>query len=262
MTIACVQLNATSDKQANLKKTESHLLQAISLGASHIFLPEVFNYRGPKATLAANAESLTGPSISLLKKFAKDHKVWIHSGSICEKITNSEKMYNTSVVINPEGTLVAKYRKMNLFDATVGDTVITESECFEAGKAIVTADMGGLKLGLSICFDLRFGTIFEKLKNNDVEAIAIPSSFTTPTGKAHWEILIRARAIETHAYVIAPNQTGFGSSNVPTYGNSMIIDPWGTILARASEDYEGVITANISPEKAHETRHIFHRNRK
>ncbi len=261
ITVACIQLNATSDKQVNLKKTETHLLQAISLGATHVFLPEVFNYRGPKINLVLNAETLTGPSVTLLKQFAKTHKIWIHGGSFCEKIPDSQKMYNTSVLVNPEGKITAKYRKMNLFDATVGDTVITESDYFEAGKAIVSAEMGGIQLGMSICFDLRFGTLYEKLKNKGVEAIAIPSSFTTPTGKAHWEILVRARAIETHAFVIAANQTGFGASNIPTFGNSMIIDPWGTILARASEDYEGVITAHINPEKAHESRHVFHRNR-
>ena len=261
ITVACIQSNATSDKDANLKKTETHLLQAISLGATHLFLPEVFNYRGQRAGLIHHAESLTGPSITLLKNFAKAKNVWIHGGSICEKIPESKKMYNTSVIIDPTGKIIAKYRKINLFDATLGETVVTESQSFEAGNAIVSCDMGGIHLGTSICFDIRFGSLFEKLKNKSVEAIAIPASFTTPTGKAHWEILVRARAIETHAFVIAANQTGYGASNIPTYGNSMIVDPWGTILSRASENYEGVITASIDPIKAHEMRQVFHRNR-
>jgi predicted amidohydrolase len=261
LTLACIQINAGTDKSHNLTRVGQYIEQAVSMGATHVFLPEVFNYRGPKDTLMANAETLTGPSIQYVQSQAIRYKVWIHAGSFCEKVPNSSKLYNTTVVISPTGKISAKYQKMNLFDATVGTTSIRESDHFNAGTRPKVAQMGDLSVGLTICYDLRFSDIFAKYKAKHVHAIAVPASFTTPTGKAHWEILLRARAIETHAYIIAPNQSGVGAGGVPTYGNSMVIDPWGTIIARASETHEGPLIAKIDLEKAEEIRNLFHRNR-
>ena len=180
---------------------------------------------------------------------AKRKKVFILLGSICEKTGQKNKAYNTSVLVDDKGHIAAKYRKMHLFNAIIGKKRAQESKWFLPGKGLVSANVKGFKIGMSICYDLRFPAMYQKYSKEGCCVFTAPSSFTKKTGKAHWEILLRARATENFCYVLAPNQTGIGGRGIASFGNSMIIDPWGDVLARASAGKEEVIYANIKKEK-------------
>ncbi|MBU4334897.1 MAG: carbon-nitrogen hydrolase family protein, partial [Candidatus Omnitrophica bacterium] len=190
---------------------------------------------------------------------AKKNKVSILAGSLYEKIQSSKKVYNTSVLIGSDGKVSAKYRKINLFDANVDGKRIRESKHFAAGTKTALANVHGIKVGLSICFDLRYPELYRKYSLEGAEILCVPSAFTMTTGKAHWEMLLRARAIENKCFVLAPNQTGENSQGVLCYGNSMIVDPWGQILARASNNKEEIIYADINKEKVLQVKTILGR---
>lgn len=259
MKIAAIQLNVGEFKEKNIAKALHFVKEAIECGSKAIFLPEVFNYRGTlnKGILSELSEKIPGPSLLPFMDLAKKHRVFIIAGSIYEKIPKSTKCYNTSVVINDYGRVSARYRKIHLFDAVVGDRVIKESQNFCAGKLPVIAPLGPVRLGMSVCYDLRFPEFFRKYGKKKCEVIGVPSNFTYETGKAHWEILLRARAIENLAYIVAPNQCGSCPDGVQAFGNSMIIDPWGGILARASADCEEIIFAQIQREALEYSRAIL-----
>ncbi len=245
MRAAAVQLSSGADKGANIARAAELTKQAIEHRAQLIVLPETFDYRGDYADPDSISEEIPGESLRPLIELAGQHRVWIVAGSIHEKGPGSAKPYNTSVLIDNRGTIAAKYRKVHLFDMSIGDRSISESSRYTPGKKGVISSVDGIKTGLSICYDLRFPELYREYSANSVELITIPSSFTTPTGEAHWEVLVRARAIENQCLVIAPNQSGVGSGSIPTYGNSMIVDPWGRILARASDQGEQVICADL-----------------
>ncbi len=259
MKIALIQLSAGVDKTANVGGAVDLVEQALNKGAKLVALPEVFNYRGDtrhKETVRAMAENIPGPSTAPFLRLAKYHKAYILAGSILETASNG-KAYNTSVLINPQGRVIAKYRKIHLFDARLGDKIIKESQCFNPGELPVTATVEEFKAGLSICYDLRFSDLYAQYAKKKAGLLFVPACFTRKTGEAHWEVLLRARAIENLAYVIAPNQVGEDFRGVASYGNSMIISPWGEVIARGSTERQEIIYGDISVDQVAQARSIL-----
>ena len=243
--VAAVQMDSGPDKENNLNQAEKLIIKAAKDGAKFIVLPEVFNFRGKLSEAAKNAESIPGYSTKFISTLAKRFKAWILIGSLMEKIKN-RKPFNTSVLINPRGKIIAKYRKMHLFDIRLKGKEILESKRNQAGKNPKLAQVGKTKVGLSICYDLRFPELYRYYSKKGAEILCIPSSFTKPTGEAHWHTLIKSRAIENLAYVLAPGQAGTGSAEIKTFGHSLIVDPWGKILAEGPASGEAVIFADIN----------------
>lgn len=255
MKIAAIQLNAGQDKKKNLKKAVHMVETAVQKGAVFIALPEVFNFRGPlnKRTLSAVSEKIPGPSCEPFLKISRAKKVFILLGSLYEQ-SAKQKAYNASVLIGDNGRIIGKYRKNNLFTAVVGKKNINEARWFLPGKKGTLARAAGFRIGMSVCYDLRFPQMYQKYARQGCDLLTVPSSFTRSTGQAHWESLLRARAIENMSYVVAPNQTGKDGNGVVSYGNSMIVSPWGEILARASGTKEEIIFAQVTKEKIKEAR--------
>lgn len=251
MKVALIQLNAGEDKEKNIDKAVTFVLRAIRARAKWILLPEVFNYRGPldRRILAEKvAEPVPGESIIPLLQLAREHRVFILAGSIYEKIKGSARCFNTSLLINETGRLSARYRKRHLFKAILRGKEIQESKNFLAGKRLATGRVSDFKVGMTVCYDLRFPGLFGEYARRGCDVLTVPASFTSQTGEAHWEVLLRARAIENLSYILAPNQCGTTPNGVRTYGNSMVIDPWGRILARAATDGEEIIYAELQRE--------------
>ena len=242
---AAVQMVASDDKAANLKEAERWVRQAAAEGARLIALPEVFIWRGNKQLEREFAEPIPGPTSAKMAALARELDIFLLAGSILEAIPASAKVYNTSLLFDPSGKLLARYRKIHLFDVDLADgTMLRESASREFGGEIATADLGFCKAGLSVCYDLRFPELYRELANAGVDLIFVPSAFTAYTGQAHWEALLRARAIENQVYVIAPDQFGKSPRSFETHGHSMIVDPWGKILAERA-DGAGVIGAEV-----------------
>ena len=231
-----------------MANTMSYLNEAKRSGVDFALLPELFHFRGTGAELIAHAQSLDGPVVRQLSDLAATHSMNILLGSILEA-ADADRCYNSSVLIDRNGKIAAVYRKIHLFDAHVDGKHIDESQRFLSGSEPVLAKVDEIPIGLSICYDLRFPELYRGYSQNGAKLLSIPASFTHPTGDAHWEVLCRARAIENQAFVLAPNQTGIGAESVPSYGHSMIIDPWGNILARASADHPELLIADIDFDK-------------
>jgi len=245
---AAIQMNAGSDKAANLERAERLVRVGAARGANLVALPEVFNWRGKRNEQAAAAETLDGQSLMLMSRLARELGIHIVAGSITEQIEGESRCYNTSALFGPDGGRIAAYRKIHLFDVDLpGRVTVRESDAKLAGADVVTGATSLGTIGLSICYDLRFPELYRRLTFAGAQIIAIPSAFTFPTGEAHWEPLLRARAIENQAYVIAPAQFGPNVYGYSDYGNSMIVDPWGRVIARAA-DQEGVVVAPIDLE--------------
>jgi predicted amidohydrolase len=245
---AAIQMNACPDKAANLERAERLVRLGAARGANLVALPEVFNWRGKRNEQAAAAETLDGQSLMLMSRLARELQIHIVAGSITEKIDDDSRCYNTSALLGPDGGRIAVYRKIHLFDVDLpGRVTVRESDAKLAGADVVTGATPLGAIGLSICYDLRFPELYRRLTFAGAQIIAIPSAFTFPTGEAHWEPLLRARAIENQAYVIAPAQFGPNVYGYSDYGNSMIVDPWGRVIARAA-DQEGVVVAPIDLE--------------
>jgi predicted amidohydrolase len=245
---AAIQMNAGSDKAANLERAERLVRVGAARGANLVALPEVFNWRGKRNEQAAAAETLDGQSLMLMSRLARELGIHIVAGSITEQIDGESRCYNTSALFGPDGGRIAAYRKIHLFDVDLpGRVTVRESDAKLAGADVVTGATLLGAIGLSICYDLRFPELYRRLTFAGAQIIAIPSAFTFPTGEAHWEPLLRARAIENQAYVIAPAQFGPNVYGYSDYGNSMIVDPWGRVIARAA-DQEGVVVAPIDLE--------------
>ena len=241
---AAIQLCAGSDKAANLDKAESFVAEAARQAAALVVLPEVFLSRGLRAEERQAAEPIPGPSTERLSALARGLKIHLIAGSILEQGAG-DKVFNTSLVFDARGELIARYRKLHLFDVDIpGQVSIRESDTRAPGDSVVTVPTVLGVLGLSVCYDLRFPELYRQLTRAGAEIITVPSAFTFPTGAAHWEVLLRARAIENQVYILAPDQIGRSPSGVVDFGNSMIIDPWGKALARAA-DREMVIFAEI-----------------
>jgi predicted amidohydrolase len=250
---AVVQTNSGYNKDENLERCVALAKTAIRDGAQFILYPELFNQR-TTSTAKLVPELIPGPSLEPLMTLAKDHGVTILAGSLCEQSGQRKKSYNTSVLINTEGKLACAYRKMHLFDVDIGEKRVRESAAYLPGNGPQICDVLGQKLGMSICYDLRFPELYRRYATDGATMLSVPASFTTPTGESHWDVLIRARAIENQCFVLAPNQVGAGAGNIPTFGNSLMVDPWGNVLARGSADKEGVLVADLDFSKLQEIR--------
>jgi predicted amidohydrolase len=243
--VAAVQMNSRDDKAANLDAALGLIDRAAGAGVRLVALPEVWTYLGPAEGERVNAESIPGPTIDRLADRARRHGVYVHAGSIHETRPGDPRLYNTTVVIDPDGNVVARYRKIHMFDIVLdGVATYQESATISPGDEIVTVPIDGVTVGLAICYDLRFPELFRILALRGAEVIVLPAAFTMTTGKDHWEVLIRARAIENGVYVVAPAQFGQHPPGQWCYGRSLIVDPWGTVLATAP-DAETVITADL-----------------
>jgi deaminated glutathione amidase len=252
--VAAVQLNSTADPAANLAVADRLTRLAAGDGASLIVLPEKWTAIGPDAQLLAAAETLEGPAIEWARTTARELGVDLVAGSIVERLPGLEKLANTSVHVDPHGELKAVYRKVHMFDVQIGERSYRESDLEEPGEEIVLSETaGGVELGLSICYDLRFPEVFRILAVRGARVIALPSAFTLPTTRDHWEVLLRARSIENQAFLVAANQVGSHPGGFHSGGRSMIVDPWGVVLAQAA-DGEGHILADLDLERQREIR--------
>ncbi|MBI3785101.1 MAG: carbon-nitrogen hydrolase family protein [Deltaproteobacteria bacterium] len=244
---AAVQVCAGSDKTVNLTKAEAFIEEAAMAGASLVVLPEVFAWRGPREEEASIAESIPGPISLRLAALAAKLRIHMVAGSILER-NDQPRPYNSSLLFDAQGAMLACYRKLHLFDVDIrGHISVRESDTRRPGNEVVVVETELGKIGLTICYDLRFPELYRRLTFSGAELVTIPAAFTFPTGAAHWEILVRARAIENQIYVVAPDQIGHSPSGIVDFGSSLIVDPWGTPLARAAER-EGVIFAEIDRE--------------
>jgi predicted amidohydrolase len=242
--VAAVQLNSTGDKARNLAVAERLVRAAAAYGAELIALPEKWNLLAAGADLLAGAEPLDGPSLTAARAWARELGVHLLAGSISEE--GGEKAFNTSVMIGPGGEDLGVYRKVHMFDVDAGGVSYRESEHERAGEEIVTAPLGELSVGLSVCYDLRFPELFRILAVRGARLITVPSAFTAATGRDHWEVLLRARAIENQAFVLAPNQFG-QAPHYDSFGRSAIVDPWGVVLATAPDE-ECFVAADLDFE--------------
>jgi nitrilase len=244
--VAAIQMASGPNVAANLDEAERLIEMAVAQGAKLIALPEYFPVMGVKETdkVAVREEEGKGPIQRFLANQAKKHKIWLVGGSIPLEASTQKKVRNSCLVYDDKGKVVARYDKIHLFNLDLGNEHYHEEATIEPGKKIVTVDTPFGKLGLSICYDLRFPELFRAM--GDVDIIVLPSAFTDTTGKAHWETLVRARAIENLAYVIAPAQGGYHLSGRETHGNSMIVDPWGVVLDRLPRG-SGVVIAGVNP---------------
>lgn len=231
MRAAVIQMNSDSDVARNLERAEALVRAAAADGAELICLPEKWALLGPGEVIAAGAEPLDGPIVSAAAGWARDLGIHLVAGSVPEDPGDGGKPYNTSVLIDPDGEIAATYRKLHMFDVEVEGTSYRESEYERAGEGVATATAGELELGLTVCYDLRFPELFRILAVRGATAFTIPSAFTAVTGRAHWEVLLRARAIENSAFVIAAGQVGKAEPHYESWGHSMIVDPWGRTLA-------------------------------
>lgn len=256
MRVALIQINAGPDKADNIRRALGMTREAIQKGARFILLPEIFNWRGDtrdQSALLAAAEHIPGPSVRPFMELARAHKSFVLLGSILES-SRGDKVYNTSIFINSHGETAAKYRKIHLFDARIGDKIIREADRFIAGKRTAMAQADMFQVGLSICYDVRFADLYRTYGRKGATVFAVPACFTRTTGEAHWETLLRARAIEQLSYVLAPAQVGQDARGIESYGNSMIVSPWGEILARGSRDKEEIIMSDISADSVRQAR--------
>jgi deaminated glutathione amidase len=241
---AAIQMSSTPNKGENLDTAERLIRSAASSGAGLIALPELWNCHGLEDVYRENAEPVPGPTTEFLGGLAQELGVYLLGGSILEGTSQSAKLHNTSTFFEPDGKMSAIYRKIHLFDVKAPDREYLESRTIAAGTEIVTAKAGATTIGLSVCYDVRFPELYRLLALRGAEVLAVPAAFTLQTGKDHWELLLRARAVENQAYVVAPAQWGRKADGRWTYGRSMIIDPWGTVLSQCP-DRDGYALASL-----------------
>jgi len=247
--VACVQLHSTGVKADNLEKAERLVARAAATGADVVLLPEKWNALGSADVFRAAAEPLEGgETVEAMRSWVRQHGITLVGGSITEAREGHEKLSNTCVVLDTDGEIAAVYRKIHMFDVEVGGHVYRESEAEEPGDEIVVCEAEGWSVGLTVCYDLRFPELFRILALGGAELVTVPAAFTLYTGKDHWELLLRARAVENQCYVAAANEWGSHGEGKASYGRSMIVDPWGVVLA-AAPDEDTVVSAEI--DRAH-----------
>ena len=252
--VACVQLTSRDDKSENLERAERLVAQGAASGADVVLLPEKWNAIGSAETLREAAETLeSGESVEAMRGWARTHGITLVGGSITERREGREKLSNTSLVFDPDGELVALYRKIHLFDVDVGGHRYRESEAEEPGEEPVVARLEGWPIGLTVCYDLRFPELYRILALEGAELVTVPAHFTLYTGKDHWHVLLRARAIENQNYVAAAAQIGETIPGKPSYGRSLVVDPWGTVVAQAPDE-QTVIVAELDRSRLTEVR--------
>ena len=255
MRAAAVQLNSTEDVARNLEVAERLVREAAADRAELVCLPEKWTLLGSADALLDGAEPLHGPSLSAARDWARELGIHLVAGSVAERVEDGERLHNTSVLIGPDGDDLAVYRKIHMFDVEVGGVAYRESEHEEPGDEIVTASVGEIELGMTVCYDLRFPELYRILAVRGARVLTVPSAFTAVTGRDHWEVLLRARAIENQAFVVAPNQFGEAPPHYSSYGRSAIVDPWGVVLATAPDE-ECFVAADLdldAQERVRET---------
>jgi deaminated glutathione amidase len=248
--VGAVQIRSTADLQANLTKCRALIDQAVADGAQFVALPECFSFLGQReGDKLAIAESLDagGPILGMLRDAASKHGVHILGGGTPELVPgDAKRTWNTAILVGPSGDITAHYRKVHLFDVDIPDgATLRESDATAAGEDLVVADIGGAKVGLSICYDVRFPELYRRLvKDRGAEVLMVPAAFTAHTGAAHWHLLLRARAVEDQAWVVAPAQWGQHNEKRQSYGHTLVVDPWGTIVAEQDAG-DGVVMATL-----------------
>jgi predicted amidohydrolase len=246
--VACVQINSSTSKEENLERMEPLVARAAATGADLVLLPEKWNGLGSHDVLLDVAEPLEGgESVEAMSRWARTHGITLVGGSIAERRDGREKLGNACVVFDPEGEVAAVYRKIHMFDVEVGGVVYRESDSEDPGEATVSCEVEGWHLGLTVCYDLRFPELYRILAVEGAELVTVPAAFTLYTGKDHWELLLRARAVENQCYVAAANQWGTVAGKASS-GRSSIVDPWGIVLAQAPDE-DCVIVAEL--DRAH-----------
>lgn len=248
LSVALVQLDATGDVATNIDAAVALADEAAAGGTRLVALPEYLHYRGPDDGFRASARPIPGPYTEPFAEVARRRNAWILVGSTAETSADPLRPYNTSALIAPDGTIAALYRKVHLFDVAVDRGPLdTESARVTPGDRPVTADVDGATVGLTICYDLRFPELYRALALAGAQILTVPANFTERTGRDHWEVLLRARAIENGAFVLAPAQIG-GPPGQPTFGRSMIVDPWGTVIAQAP-DAVAIVRAELDLDR-------------
>ncbi len=250
---AVVQMSSGADVAANIATAGRLVARAHALGARLVVLPEKWPVMGPADAVRAAAEALDGPCVRAARRWAAELGVHIVAGSIPERTDGGDRVRNTSVAIDATGHVVGVYTKIHLFDVDVAGRRYRESDEAEPGDAVVAAGLGGLTVGMSVCYDLRFPELYRRLVADGADVLAVPSAFTAATGRDHWEPLLRARAIENQCHVLAADQVGVHPDGTRSHGRSMIVDPWGVVLAQAG-DGEGVAVADLDMDRQAEVR--------
>ncbi len=255
--VACVQMNTRDDVAENVRTARELVEAAADQGARLVALPETWAFKGDRDGIVATAEPVDGPSNRAVVEVAARRGVWLLAGSVYEPAPGG-LVSNVSALFDPAGRLRAVYRKIHLFDATTATATYLESEEVAAGEEIVTADVdtghgSAARLGLTICYDLRFPGLYSSLALRGAHVLCVPSAFTAHTGAAHWEVLLRARAIENGCFALAPDQVGLHLPGRDCFGNSMIVDPWGVVLARVDQDV-GLCAADLDLRRLDEVR--------
>ena len=248
-----MQLTSGADKARNLERAEQLVARAAAEGAELVVLPEKWNALGGVDVLRAESEPLSGESVAALRSWARRHGIGVVGGSITERREGREKLSNTCVAVDADGEIVGVYRKIHLFDVEVGGLVYRESEAEEPGDEAVVAQLGEWPVGLTVCYDLRFAELFRVLTDGEARLVTVPANFTLHTGRDHWEVLLRARAIENQVFVAAAAQVGEPVPGRPSYGRSLVADPWGVVLAQAPDE-ETVIVADLDVDRLEDVR--------
>ncbi len=249
---ACVQLNGGAPLDDVLATAERLVARAVSLGATLVVLPEKWNQIGPRERMLNAGEGADGPTTRAMSTWARRHGIWLIGGSISERVEGDARIRNLSLAFDPSGSIIARYRKLHMFDVELDGREVRESASDRAGDEIVVAPVDGLPVGLTVCYDLRFPELYRALALRGAHAFTVPAGFMLHTGRDHWEVLLRARAIENGAYVFAPNQHGSWDTN-RMFGRSLIVDPWGVVIANAG-DGEGICIAEVDPGRVTEAR--------
>lgn len=251
---AVCQLTTTDDAEASVTRALAAVDEAASMGAKLVALPENVSFMGNEHAKLEYAEPADGPTFARLAAKAKEHEIYLLGGTLPEVGPNEGRAYNSSPLFGPDGSTIAVYRKIHLFDVALGEGAThVESKTVEPGTKGVIGETPLGKIGMSVCYDLRFPDIYRAYYRAGAEILTVPAAFTVPTGRDHWEVLLRARAIENQAYVFAPAQWGANSEKRRTYGRSMIIDPWGTVVAQVP-DGQTVAVTEIDLERARDFR--------
>jgi predicted amidohydrolase len=245
---SAVQLKAGRERDENLTLADALVADAAEAGAELVVLPEVFAWRGPQSAEPDQAEPIPGPTSDHVAALARRLGIHLVAGSLLETSTGG-KCYNTSLLIGPDGTILARYRKIHLFEVDIeGEVTVSESRTRRPGEQVVCVDTELGRIGMSICYDLRFPELYRRLADAGAEIIVVPAAFTATTGAAHWEPLVRARAIENQCFVVTADQFGANEEGFREYGHSMIVDPWGRILAEAGGDGPRTVTALLDAQ--------------
>ncbi|NIO06052.1 MAG: carbon-nitrogen hydrolase family protein [Proteobacteria bacterium] len=246
--VGLMQMDSQDQKERNMRRASELLEEAVSRGATLVGLPEYFNFIGEENQESEQAETIPGPTTTQMAEWARKHHIWLHGGSLLERVDGRDKLFNTTVVFSPDGKIVSRYRKIHLFDVDVmGGPAVQESTIREPGDQIVVCPTPVGTIGLSICYDLRFCEVYRILALKGAQVVFVPSMFADLTGRDHWEPLLKARAIENQFFVLAPAQIG-KKPLYSCYGHSIIVDPWGTVLAQAP-DGETSLLADLDLEK-------------